>query len=402
MANLNIKPFLVANKATLCLVFVFIIFSLNYLVFQSSISKAMSTTTHPSIKLQRSANISINTYGYVLHREANSVTKSTILNRNCTHIDAVYTWVNGSDPTILDKLKKAGYDINEDKERYREIGALKYSLRSVYQNAPWIKNIWILTDSQIPDFFDVQKDVPNIKFIFHESFFENRTHLPTFNSLSIESNFYNLPEEVSNCFLYFNDDVFLKSPVQPIDFFDANYNQVIFESDSIIGLYVYRLFNELDPYFQSMVLSGQLLDKIWSSVEDERERVQSDHGVQVFNRKMLLQMQFEIGQELAEASSHKKRETSDPQLAFIYNQFVKRYDINYRVKKNFSYYGAITTNATELNSTLDGVHKTSSKVVCLNDRLNSNDTLLYNQIVHQLVEFYDHILPHPAPWEKKY
>jgi len=115
----------------------------------------------------------INTPTYILSKDDDDyhVDKSVILNRNCTHIDAVYTWVNGSDPNHIEKRKQAGFKVDTSEEnRYRDFGALKYSLRSLHKYAPWINNIWIITDSQIPDFFDSEKE-SNIKFIFHESFF---------------------------------------------------------------------------------------------------------------------------------------------------------------------------------------------------------------------------------------
>ncbi|KAF2073480.1 hypothetical protein CYY_005189, partial [Polysphondylium violaceum] len=333
----------------------------------------------------------------VLERDVNQVNETVILNRNCTHIDIVYTWVNGSDPRFVNKRKEAGFDVKRDIERYRDFGALKYSLRSIKKFAPWAKNIWILTDSQIPDFFDFDSTAEsNIKFIFHESFFKNLTHLPTFSSVSIESNFYNLPEEVSNCFLYFNDDVILKSPVQQSDFFDANYNQVIFEVNDPIGLKIYRKFNQLDPYYQSIVLSSQLLDSKWN---DKQDRFKNDHGIQVFDRKVLLQMYKEIGEEMDIASSHNTRVSTDPQLAFIYNQFVKRYVPLFKAVRGFNFYGGITTNFAQVRVALQDAYKTNAKALCFNDGLNGQSRY-YKDVLYELINFYDSLVPEPAPWEK--
>jgi len=300
----------------------------------------------------------------------------------------------------MKKTREAGIDIDtqENSQRYREIGALRYSLRSISKYAPWIKNIWIITDSQIPDFFDLYKEYTNIKFIFHESFYRNRSHLPTFNSQSIESNFYNLPEEVSNCFLYFNDDVFLKGPVEPTDFFDLeNQNQVLFETESIIGLRLYQKYNRLDSYMQSMVLSSQLLDSKW---DDKKERFQCDHGVQIYNRTILLTMNKELGEQQSLTSSHKKRELTDLQHSFIYNQFVKRYAPNHRIVKGFNFYGGVSTNYAETRLILQDAFKTNSKVICLNDRLISNSTVYLTQMVDEITNFYQHMVPEPASWEK--
>ncbi|KAF2073481.1 hypothetical protein CYY_005190 [Polysphondylium violaceum] len=335
-----------------------------------------------------------NRLNYILRKDNNQVDKSVVLNRSCTHIDAVYTWVNGSDLAHMEKRTKAGFNVRSDVARYREIGALKYSLRSLSQNAPWIKNIWIITDSQIPDFFNTSSE-SNIKFIFHESFFNNRSHLPTFNSVSIESNFYNLPEEVSNCFLYFNDDVFLKTPVKPTDFFFGDKEQVLFEDLDTIGGYYYRMFDKLDAYHKSLVLSAKLLDRVFN-ITEQMERKKSDHGVQVFDRRVLIEMQQKLEVELDLASSHKTRDNSDPQFHFLYNQFAKKYQNSFTVKNGYNFYGGVTSNMTMLKTTLYNAVKSPAKVICLNDGL---DYLNYSEPVVELTSFYNGLFPNPGSWE---
>ena len=57
-------------------------------------------------------------------------------------IDAVYTWVNGSDPKFLkDLAKQKGGNAAGDtsQNRYRDWNQLLFSLRSLEQYAPWIK-----------------------------------------------------------------------------------------------------------------------------------------------------------------------------------------------------------------------------------------------------------------------
>lgn len=397
--------FFFQHRRYILILILFSIFLFNFLSFKSRHSKIVNENdiinnlNNQKILEQAEEQRKINLFikSNVLHRDSNEVDESVILNRNCTHIDVVYTWVNGTDPIMLNKRKENGFNIEKDMERFRDYGALKFSLRSIRTFAPWVKNIWILTDSQIPDFFDYNYS-DNIKFIFHESFYRNVSHLPTFSSVSIESNFYNLPEEVSNCFLYFNDDVFLKGPVEPTDFFDLeNQNQVLFETESIIGLRLYQKYNRLDSYMQSMVLSSQLLDSKW---DDKKERFQCDHGVQIYNRTILLTMNKELGEQQSLTSSHKKRELTDLQHSFIYNQFVKRYAPNHRIVKGFNFYGGVSTNYAETRLILQDAFKTNSKVICLNDRLISNSTVYLTQMVDEITNFYQHMVPEPASWEK--
>ena len=67
-------------------------------------------------------------------------------------IDFVVTWVDGSD---LDwRAKKSKYDsafttnnMNSDKA-YREWGTFKYWFRGVEKFAPWVNNVYLVTDNQ--------------------------------------------------------------------------------------------------------------------------------------------------------------------------------------------------------------------------------------------------------------
>ena len=84
--------------------------------------------------------------------------------------------------------------------------------------APWVRTIYIVTDDQVPDWF---KGNDRVKIVSHREIFPDPTVLPVFNSHAIESCLHRIPN-LSERFIYFNDDVFLGRPVTPADFFDAN------------------------------------------------------------------------------------------------------------------------------------------------------------------------------------
>ena len=99
--------------------------------------------------------------------------------------------------------------------RFADNEELKYSLRSLYKFAPWIRNIYILTNGQIPKWLNI--DNKRIKIVTHSDIFQNKSHLPTFSSPAIEANIHNIPG-ISEHFLYLNDDVLFGKPVYPEDF----------------------------------------------------------------------------------------------------------------------------------------------------------------------------------------
>jgi UDP-N-acetylglucosamine-lysosomal-enzyme len=138
-----------------------------------------------------------------------------------TVADIVYTYVNANDPNhirLLDKFKSTYYADADaiGRHRFQDNDELKYSLRSIEKYAPWARYIFIVTNDQIPSWLD--KNHPKIKLISHKQIFPNKSHLPTFNSLAIESHLHRIPG-LSRRFLYFNDDILLGKPISIEDFY---------------------------------------------------------------------------------------------------------------------------------------------------------------------------------------
>lgn len=138
-------------------------------------------------------------------------------------VDAVYTWVDGSDPAWLKRRAEAVGEVYHEEAanaaRFISRDELRYSLRSLHQYAPWIRNVYLVTDDQVPDWLNT--DHPNIKVVSHRDIFTDRTHLPTFNSHAIESQLHHI-EGLSEHFLYLNDDVFFGKLTSPHHFFLGN------------------------------------------------------------------------------------------------------------------------------------------------------------------------------------
>jgi hypothetical protein len=143
-------------------------------------------------------------------------------------IDAVFTWVDGNNPAWL--AKKARVMANEPRysmprhadvaKRYQECNELYYSIHLMRQNAPWIRNIFLVTDDQRPPWLDeATAGRLNVTVVDHkEIFVDHLDKLPTFNSQSIETMIVNIPQ-LAERFIYANDDMMIVRPVKPIDFF---------------------------------------------------------------------------------------------------------------------------------------------------------------------------------------
>ncbi|MGY6026069.1 stealth family protein [Streptomyces spinosirectus] len=138
-------------------------------------------------------------------------------------VDVVYTWVDGSDPEWQRRRGAYGdhgyHTESANAARYISRDELRYSLRALEQNAPWVRHVYVVTDRQRPAWLNDAH--PRITVVDHSEIFDDPAALPTFNSHAIESRLHHI-KGLSEHFLYFNDDMFLGSPVTPQDFFLSN------------------------------------------------------------------------------------------------------------------------------------------------------------------------------------
>lgn len=135
----------------------------------------------------------------------------------------VYLWVDGNDPQWQAKRNAAVGNAETTsqvncKGRYADNDELKYSLRSLELYAPWIRRIFIVTDNQIPSWLNT--DEPKVRIVDHTEILPPQS-LPCFNTSVIEYFIDRIPE-LSEHFIYGNDDCFFNRPVTPLSFFGAD------------------------------------------------------------------------------------------------------------------------------------------------------------------------------------
>ena len=137
-----------------------------------------------------------------------------------SEIDVVITWVDGSDREWLEEKKKfdSGINIDDSIERYRDVGTLKYVLRSIEKFAPWVRKIFLVTCGHLPTWLNEKHE--KIEVVKHSDFIP-KEYLPTFSSHPIEWNLHRI-EGLSENFIYFNDDMILTRKTKPEDFFKNN------------------------------------------------------------------------------------------------------------------------------------------------------------------------------------
>lgn len=140
-------------------------------------------------------------------------------------VDVVYTWVDSTDSQWQEKYhyyrnKNEQTNIGHfatDVARFSNHNELYYSIKSVKQYLPWVRHIYIVSDGQVPSWLH---EFTNITVIHHKDIIDDK-YLPTFNSHVIEAFLYKIPN-LSENFIYFNDDVFIAKPLKKNHFFGAN------------------------------------------------------------------------------------------------------------------------------------------------------------------------------------
>lgn len=148
-------------------------------------------------------------------------------------VDAVITWVDGDDPLHQKKLNQYLKHIgvkprSASRARFDSSGEVDYCIKSLLKFAPFLRKIFIVTDSQTPPIFKAldelsSSDRRKLILVDHQDIFpENIDCLPTFNSLSIETVLHRIPG-LSEHFVYFNDDLFLVNPIKREDWFDGDF-----------------------------------------------------------------------------------------------------------------------------------------------------------------------------------
>lgn len=131
-------------------------------------------------------------------------------------IDFIITWVDGSDPEWQsEKAKYKGTKGDARNSRFQDWDTLRYLLRGIEKYAPWVNKVFLVTCGHLPVWLN--KSCRKLEIVKHADYIP-KEFLPTFSSRTIDMNFHRI-SQLSEHFVYFNDDMLLMKPVFQEDFF---------------------------------------------------------------------------------------------------------------------------------------------------------------------------------------
>ncbi len=286
-------------------------------------------------------------------------------------VDLVYLWVDGSDSQWQarkdEALQNLGKATNTNtKGRYENHDELKYSIRSVEKYLPWVRNIYIVTDNQRPEWLDENNS--RIKIIDHKDILPSSA-LPCFNSVVIEYYIYKI-QGLSEHFLYANDDMFVNKALEPSFFFHKNKLPIVRLQRQTFQKLEYRLKKLLNISINNYRLS------IKNAIELIEQRYGKyypgvlHHNIDAYRKSDFKQLVEETFQKEIEAISNNQfRSPSDIQRVLIaYEMLARKQAILKYVKRSESL--RLKVHKGNFEALLE---KYNPALYCINDTEHATD-----------------------------
>ncbi|MCL7714939.1 stealth conserved region 3 domain-containing protein [Stenotrophomonas mori] len=313
------------------------------------------------------------------------------------HVDVVYTWVDSSDEEWAAQRRKWAGLSNivmasaGNEERYMDREELRYSLRSLWLYAPFIRNIYIVTSGHRPAWLADDND--RLRVVSHDVIFPDEAALPTFNSHSIEACLHRIPGLAEN-FLYFNDDFFLGREVRFEDFYTkAGLMKSRFSPSSFVA--------EDEP-------APDAIPTDWASYNAVK-LMRDEFGLK-FDRKlkhipysmkksMLEEMEERYPDAFRSTRASRFRDHRDyaiPSMLSHYYGVATGRGVEWDgLPKEYAY---ADTGRRDFRSRLAGISKSSPMFFCLNATMHED--IDFKAQAEFLKEFLDARFPVPSPYER--
>ena len=321
-------------------------------------------------------------------------------------VDIVYSWVNGSDPELLaiknsylgqERIKRkdaCGVDGCTD-NRFNDNQELRYSLRSIWKYAPFVHHIYIVTMNQRPEWL---ADHPMITVIDHREIFKNLNNLPTFNSHAIESNLHRIPG-LKEHFIYFNDDVFLGSPVTPAHFFTPTGKIKVLFSKSFSSSEPLKPEEQSNPHANTVYRNAWRNTNAFLDAHFKKEpRYRLCHAPFAMRQSFMTMAEHRFPSVFETNSSHRFRSNSDYN---VINGFLQYFLVYHKKVKP----GSLSNRMISLQGdnfierTIEAFERLKNsplQAFCIQDVM-TGESQQTKELLHAFLTSY---YPEPAPWEK--
>ena len=325
-------------------------------------------------------------------------------------VDFVVLWVDDTDPvwrakreSYIGSSSKTG---NED-ARYRDWDTLKYWFRGVEKFAPWVRNVYFVTDDQKPEWLNLNH--PKLKWVKHTDFIPQE-YLPTFNSNAIELNIHRI-EGLSEHFVYFNDDMFLINHTKPEDFF---VNGLPCDWPSIGPLVPEGFFSYMK--FNNLLLINRNFSLRESIKANPKKWFKNRTVVELFKLMIYGRKTYAVGIDNWHIHTNFRKETFNILWEKEFEDFHNTSKTKQRTKENVTQWcvkdwqmmsgnfhpqkplGRLfhTETLKYSDEAIEYLKKQKGKVICLNDTENETDFELHKKMI---IDEFERIFPNKSSFE---
>ncbi|WP_296604726.1 stealth conserved region 3 domain-containing protein [Nocardioides sp.] len=307
-------------------------------------------------------------------------------------IDVVYTWVDGNDTAWNDAREQrlatlTGTALTREssgRARFVSRDELRYSMRSVHLFAPWVRRIHLVTAGQVPDWLDTSH--PAIRVVDHREILPPDV-LPTFNSHAIETALHHVPD-LTEHFVYLNDDVFLGRPVRPEIFFSPSGLFAAFMSPTQVGL---DDVPGAAPYLKAAWNNRRLLQQAFGVVTTHNLA----HTPHPHRRSVLDEIEQRFAEEVAGTAAAPFRSDTDvSMLSSLAQHYGLVTGTAVRGEADFEF---VNLSNSDLNRQLNQLSKRRRDFFCLGD--HHDYAMVAARVDQELSSFFSAYFPVAAPWE---
>lgn len=295
-------------------------------------------------------------------------------------IDLIITYVNSSDNAWIRDFIRATKTHIPPAARFRSWGTLKYLMRGVAAYMPFVRKIILVVsrESQVP----VWVNTSNVRVVYHDEFIPKKL-LPTFNSCTIESFFWNIPD-LADKIIYLNDDVFPTAMMQESDFFTENTPHIKFTQPE--GYFIRNIF-------KCQCRSGiDLITKVLKLPALESGKVfKPAHISGAFTKETFNKVAELCGDLLPAMATTLRTYTNVNQYIYSYYNYYTNNYIDSVV--SYRYFELCETTIKEIS---EEISRGTYRMLCLNDSDKVRD---YTKVQRQLITCLEQKFPKKCKYE---
>ena len=278
--------------------------------------------------------------------------------------------------------------------RFRDNEELKYALRSVEKYASWVRKIFIVTsgaESQVPNWLNTSH--PKIQMVSHEEIFQDKSHLPSFSSLAIETHLQEI-KGLSEHFIYMNDDFLFLDFVEEADF-------VCGEVQNIRQAWEINLKKKEGETPDVYTLVVRKMNDILNNRHGKvRARFVPAHAPHLFTKKMYREVLGIWKEEFEKTSGRRFKSGEDMYLTLLYDYVMlfEHPEIARLVMLREAVFIGVGKDAKKVDKELSFIDWKVAKILCLNDDRKENEE--QEKINEVVFDFYNTLFPKRSSFEK--